>query len=447
MGIRTKLKLNLKNMINLFNKTKKQPAKATKDDSLIYVEDLQPVPKINLELKPNYSTLIDLLNFRTYSQSKMQDVFVEYLSNYFKAAGTTVTTDSYGNLYVTKGNSKVYPCVVAHTDINQSERVKPQVIQTKEWIFGFDNSLGEQCGIGADDKVGVYFAVHMFDLFDNIKLFFPKDEEIGLIGTSSADKSFFQDCSMLVQLDRRSLSNDLCTYTNGIEVCSEEFTKAAEPVLKKYLYTTARGICTDIGGIKKFETVDCVAMNISCGYINEHMDNEVISIPHFENALNFGFEILKMGIDYKWVHTVPKVTENLTYTLDSRYEYFDDMQFKSFNEEIPFSNSQSLSKFYKVNTPGGILYLANLDKDQDEYMNEAYPEFKDVAYRQSKLQHSFAVCEEDYVIDFRQDEIDECIVDAYCPVCGEADLTVDNSLLLYTSCNCCGSTFNIPTYE
>jgi hypothetical protein len=433
-------------MINLLKKTKKQKTKAIKDNSLIYVDSLNPVPKIDLQLKPNYSKLIELLNFRTYSKSKTQDVFVNYLKDYFKDKAGKVDTDSYGNLYVTKGNAKVYPCVVAHTDINQSEKVKPQVIQTDEWIFGFDNHSGEQCGIGADDKVGVYFAVHMFDLFDNIKLFFPKDEEIGLVGTSVANQNFFKDCSMLVQLDRRSFTNDLCTYTNGIEVCSEEFTEAAKPFLEKYLYTTARGLCTDIGGIKKFDTVDCVAMNISCGYINEHSDEEVISIPHFENALNFGFEILKMGVDYKWVHTVPKITENLSYSSERRYEYFDDMKFESFNQTSIFDDWDNSLKHYKVDTPGGLLYLDTLNKNQDKYMSEIYPEYKDVAFRAAQLRHHFQVNEEDANY-FQQYEIDECIVECYCPACGEYDLEVDNSLLLYASCNCCGSTFNIPSHE
>jgi hypothetical protein len=51
---------------------------------------------------------------------------------------------------------------------------------------------------------------------------------------------------MILQGDRRSFSNDLITFTNGIETCSQEFVDAASEISLKYGYAAARGICTDI---------------------------------------------------------------------------------------------------------------------------------------------------------------------------------------------------------
>jgi hypothetical protein len=43
-------------------------------------------------------------------------------------------------------------------------------------------------------------------------------------------------------------------------------------------------------------------MNVSCGYLNEHSNKEVISVPHMINAINFGYELLQLGIDKVWEH-------------------------------------------------------------------------------------------------------------------------------------------------
>ena len=48
-----------------------------------------------------------------------------------------------------------------------------------------------------------------------------------------------------------------------------------------------------------------------CGYINEHSDNEVISIPHLINAINFGYALFKNLGERKWEHVY---TPSFTYT-------------------------------------------------------------------------------------------------------------------------------------
>ena len=284
------------------------------EDNMIHVSELKPVPKLEHEIQyteENKDLLYRLLQFRTHSRSKTQDLFISKLRERFDMRGGVTELDSYGNLYVTKGKADFYPCAIAHTDINQRVVNDPRIMESYPFIFGFDNDTASQCGLGADDKVGVFFCCLMFDRFDNIKLFFPKDEEVGLIGTGAANKEFFSDCSMLVQLDRRSYSNDLINNTNGVQVFDSEFEDAVTGLLTKYNYKVATGVCTDVGAIKRFDTVKCVGMNVSCGYIDEHSSTEVISIPHMINALNFGYEIMKMGIDKVWEHKT--VSETYSY--------------------------------------------------------------------------------------------------------------------------------------
>jgi tripeptide aminopeptidase len=410
----------------------------------ITVPKLKPVPKMELAIKPNYARLTMLLDMRTYSKGPLQDKLITKLQEHFTSLGATAYKDSYGNLYVIKGNAEFYPCVVGHTDINQTVRGNVKVMTEYPWMFGFDLEEGEQAGIGADDKVGVYFAVHMFDLFDNIKLFFPKDEEVGLIGTYRADKQFFADCSMLVQLDRNSYKNDLITYTNGITVCSQEFVEAAQPIMNKYMYAKNNGSCTDIGGIKKFDTVKCVAMNVSCGYINEHGDDERISIPHFENAINFGYELLKMGVNKVWSHEVKvEVYENTPYGTYGTYANFGGYKGPKYDLFDDLEEVKQLASFssYETQGPTGKVVLLKEHKDQDEYMLSLYPELMDNDYREKYLTHIIGYPESRYHL--AQDEIDECITDHVCPNCW-SDLQPNNSLLLYTYCESCDTTFNTP---
>lgn len=420
--------------------------KEQKTDPVIKVPGLQDVPKVDLAIKPNYELLIHLLNQRTHSYSDEQNKFISYLQDMFKTKGADTFKDKYGNLYVVKGKADFYPCVVAHTDINQSKVAGSVVMQAYPWIFGFDTVDGEQCGIGADDKVGVYFAIHMFDLFDNIKLFFPKDEEVGLVGTNKAKQDFFQDCSMLVQLDRNSYNNDLITYTNGIEVCSNEFVEAADSIMNKYMYATSRGSCTDIGGIKKFKTVNCVAMNVSCGYINEHSGQEIISMPHFENAINFGYELLQLGVTKVWPHTSKEeVFSYGNWRKFSSKSSFDDVGYPQ--DLDPFASNgvryfDEIDTSYTAEGPLGKVTIPSEYREQDFFIAESYPDLMNLDVRKVALEHSIYLSEDDDY--FHQLEIDECLSDGFCPSCCSS-VEVDNRLLLYTECQTCNSRFNIPT--
>ena len=214
-------------------------------------------------IKPDLKYLLSVLNVRRHSRGEVQNQFVDDLEVFYDIQGATVERDDYGNLYVTKGKTNQYPCVIAHTDINQEKRSNVSVLINGDFIFGFDNDEAVQAGIGADDGCGIAIAYEMFNRFEAIKLFFPKDEEVGLIGTGVCDISFFTDCTLLIQPDRRSYSTDLITYTNGIKTCSKEFVEAASDIMTKYGYSENRGVCTDVGGIKKSTKVTCVGMNVS----------------------------------------------------------------------------------------------------------------------------------------------------------------------------------------
>lgn len=256
------------------------------------------IPSRNIDI--DWNLLKNLLMFRTHSMDeKALLLFSDYLTSYINSiANALIEKDTEGNLYITKGKADFYPCVVAHTDINQDEIENVSIIQTSKFILGLNNDEGTQCGIGADDRCGIYFGLHCLKTMDNVKVLFTSDEEVGGYGAHACDLTFFEDVSFMIQLDRNSFSNDISYYTNGINVVSEEFVEASQSIVNKYHYIYTKCMYTDIG-ILAGNTGIC-AVNISCGYINEHYENEVISVPHFINAIGFADELINNLELKKW---------------------------------------------------------------------------------------------------------------------------------------------------
>lgn len=272
----------------------------------------------NLPVKIDFKLLHKLLKFRSYSDSMEQINFSYWLEEWINnnISDVIVKRDFFNNLFITKGDSDLYPCMVAHMDINQSKIDDVHILNNGKWIIGIDNQNGMQCGLGADDSVGVYAALEMLRNFDNLKVFFSTDEEIGGIGSNRADKSWFGDCTMLIQLDRNAYAgSELITHTNGIDICSKDFVRTISDIMEKYNYFESQGSYTDVGVLKESTEVDCIAFNSCAAYFDEHSDEEVIYIPALVNALNFTYDVISEHGYKKWKH---KVT-NKSYSYDKWY--------------------------------------------------------------------------------------------------------------------------------
>jgi tripeptide aminopeptidase len=279
-----------------------------------------PYCKPKRDVRVDWKLLKKLLSYRTYSgDEKAQKEFSDYLCSYIFSLGIIkIEEDSVGNLYITKGECDLYPCIVAHQDISQDVLDNVSIIQTSKYVFGFDNEEGKQCGLGFDDKCGIYFALHCLKTMDNIKVFFPVLEEWGCLGTADADMIFFEDCSFLIQLDRNSWANDVSYHTNGVDVVSEDFMAKSGDILNKYNYAYAHCNYTDVGELVKQGCGIC-AVNISNGSFNEHFEDEILSIPHFINAIAFGEELINTMRYKKWPHTAKK---EITYSKSMKKGHF-----------------------------------------------------------------------------------------------------------------------------
>jgi len=176
------------------------------------------------------------------NEKKMRKFLKDWIKNNVPSASFTV--DAMGNLYVCKGKSDTYPCIVAHLDQVQKTHSKDfQAVETKDIIFGFSLSNVQQEGLGADDKNGIWIALKCLQKYESLKCAFFVQEEVGCRGSNKADMTFFSDCRFVLQCDRKG-GNDLIYNINGFtELCSKKFLSAIG--YQEFGYKLEIGMMTD----------------------------------------------------------------------------------------------------------------------------------------------------------------------------------------------------------
>jgi tripeptide aminopeptidase len=224
---------------------------------------------------------------------------------------------SHGNVYAVKGKGPIYPCVVAHTDtVHQMIPVAAFEIARKSngrW-WAFDNRdatidkedgsrLVKQVGIGGDDKCGIYIALNMLRTKASVKAFFPRDEEIGCIGTGKADMAFFDDVSFCIQNDRRG-TGDFVDEIGWNEMQSVEFKQAVKPILEHYNFKFTSGMMTDVEELVSNGVGICCA-NVSCGYYSCHSRFEEVDEHELLVAQNLTEDVIWLMGEQRWEHTPP----------------------------------------------------------------------------------------------------------------------------------------------
>lgn len=240
---------------------------------------------------------VDLLKelYTIFSPSGDTKKMRRFLKRAVKARGGDVVQDAKGNLLVTKGKAETYPCLAAHIDQvrNHTHPKDFQVLQVDNILMGWSTKLKQQCGLGADDKNGVFICLNALDKYDNIKIAFFVDEEIGCCGSSVVDMSFFDDCRFVIEPDRRD-GYDFISCMSGVDVCSDDFIKASG--FGDFGYKFDEGSVTDVltlleRGLK----ISC--LNLSCGYYHPHTDQEVTDIDELENCQNLVFHMIDTMTD------------------------------------------------------------------------------------------------------------------------------------------------------
>ena len=205
-----------------------------------------------------------------------------------------IVQDSVGNVFVTKGQAESYPCVAAHLDQVQRNHSKDfEIIEGKDVVFGYSAKSRATQGLGADDKNGIFVCLECLKKYDTIKAAFFVGEEIGCVGSSACDLSFFSDCRYIIQPDRMN-GHDLITSMAVGDVCSKAFINALDA--SAYGYKEAHGSITDVGTLVE-RGVGISCLNVSCGYYEAHTDREFTVLSELQNCLDFVCHIIETLTD------------------------------------------------------------------------------------------------------------------------------------------------------
>lgn len=270
-----------------------------------------------MELPINILTKLYKIQAKSGSETKM----IQYLEGLLPLLGDNITIKNIkNNLYVTKGTSDSYPCIVAHTDQVQDACKNVSILRVENLFVGFDFVQKKQVGLGADDKNGILMVIMALIKFPVLKACLFHGEETGCLGSTTCELDFFNDCRFILQCDRRG-SSDFISNGASIDLCTKEFIEDCE--LDKFGYEEAKGSMTDVVTLKQ-RGISVACCNISCGYYNPHTDYESTKIPDLEKCWNFVQHILSLSQTYHHeykpviIKRLPTITKPTTSVVRSK---------------------------------------------------------------------------------------------------------------------------------
>jgi len=242
---------------------------------------------------------------KTESESHNCEGMAALMVDLLHKAGAQVWRDSIGNVYAVKGAADVFPCIVAHLDTVHDitgEEITPVEIGGR--VMGVHASSMDQTGIGGDDKCGLYAALYCLTALPSCKVALFVDEEVGCIGSSSADMGFFDDVSFVLQADRRG-GRDFVTSIGGLPLSSAEWLAAIKPLLDNHGMTCTAGAMTDVESLRDNGVGVCVA-NMSAGYYEPHTSGEYIHLAELSNVCALMLSICQQHGHKRWKYSPPK---------------------------------------------------------------------------------------------------------------------------------------------
>lgn len=256
--------------------------------------------------------------YKIYSPSSKEDnmrTFITTLVSTEDVYGKVTIKEDKGNIYITKGESELYPTIVAHLDQVQTFEAT-DIVEHNGLLFGLNMEKNTFAGLGADDKNGIWIALKALMTEPILKVAFFKEEEIGCGGSRIADLSFFSNSCYILQPDRKG-NSDLILNAGGTILASDAFKSKVIEIGKKFKYEKNTGLVTDVKTLVD-NNVGVSCCNISCGYYNPHSTTEYTVFKDLNNAYDFVKDIIHtLGYTkYEYTKPIPKLTKHNSYTTD-----------------------------------------------------------------------------------------------------------------------------------
>lgn len=264
--------------------------------------------------------LKNLLSVPTHTWE--EDRLIEHVINYISSLDSVnYYQDKLGSLYITKGESPTYPCLVAHLDsvhnITEMNVIEEQLPNSqgelKLALKAYDKEKGLPTGIGGDDKSGVFICLQLLEKLDSCKLFLPVAEETGCNGSKEADPEFFTNVGYAIQFD--STENDTMSKTlMGVKLYEEDskFFGSVKNIILEHGFTKwLNHPYTDTMMLKKKFNFPC--LNFAAGYYRYHTENEYVVVEDVQNAINLGLKVVnRLGNEkYELIHQPQSWTDYL----------------------------------------------------------------------------------------------------------------------------------------
>lgn len=342
----------------------------------------------------------------THKTKAMSQWIVEYIHAIqagYPDDNIVLTNDSYGNLYVTKGKSELYPTMVCHIDTVHSLNNNVEAFVHNDTIYAMDTKEMEQFGTGGDDKVGITITLKMLHHFQNFKAVFFLDEEHGCLGSNQCNADFFDNSTIVLQCDRRG-SDDFVNKISGTKLYGKSLRKKILPYLKSYNRKETSGGITDVGAIAKKNTV--MVANMSCGYYNPHSSSETINIPDVISTAEMCIDIFNSTINKRYAFNNLS-DRNTMPTYHNHYSSYGGYnRYGSYNNYRTFGAStekKSTSHSYDLEEE-----LSNFEDDEN------IPNYyEDVDEAIAVIDKPCNICGSHHV------EYDEYSLEVWCHNCGE----------------------------
>jgi putative aminopeptidase FrvX len=234
------------------------------------------------------------------SVSRFESDVRDFLISWAQDNNINYRVDEFGNLFMMKGESESYPCVVAHMDTvhrDQKDLVgrdkKLHIVETttdEGNILYAQRKLtsGVMCstGIGGDDKAGVFIVLELLKQHDSIMAAFFIEEEIGCLGSKRAiGDEWLEKAGYFIQFDAPT-DDWISKVCSNVLLFDDNFEKMLEPVWDEFEMSkpSISDPFTDIKELRRNYDVNCI--NYFAGYMDMHSPFEYVVLEYVEKAIN-----------------------------------------------------------------------------------------------------------------------------------------------------------------
>lgn len=229
--------------------------------------------------------LIELL--KIVAPSGKEQPVVEYTLPILELLCDKVWIDTYGNLLAEKKvgiGEGATVLLSAHMDSVNNLHPKRKVVEKKGVIKATKGILGADDRAGIATILAVLRNIERTDFQGTLQLAFPREEEIGCVGSSKINKDWIKKADLAIVIDRRG-NKDIVVGTFGQAFCSNavaSFFTECSSVLDADWAPCEGGISDACS----YSEIGVNSVNLSVGYMNEHTEDEFVVIKDVMKTVN-----------------------------------------------------------------------------------------------------------------------------------------------------------------